>query len=254
MEFFVALYTVVGSQGIGRNYGTINGRAERLVRATDRKANEIFAITSVLRRFNRFVASEATLDECFVASAPRRCAEVITMVVGRVCRVTFYPFIRVAIVAIITFNGVPFIGQFGRRRGSRFVAWFGRFQDQRVVQYASDVAARVLRGDGLVTRYHCVSDYSRQAWVVVVACALRFPIFSIRMRAFVNSGFGTTSARTNHVNVCRLVVYVSFEGHFMRQQIFQQPRFEYVCSRILFGQLSIVSATNVFFTNGRLSI
>lgn len=235
MELRVAIDPVVGAKCVGRYHGPINGRTDCLIRATDGKTYEIFTVTGVLRREDRFMTLKAALNEGLVSCAPRCRAEVIPVLVRRICCVLFYPFIRVTIVAVLAFNGVPFVREFRRRRGTRLIARFRRFKYERVIKNASYVASRVLRWYRLATGDDRVSDHARQTRVIIVTCPLRFAILAVRRRSLVDCGLGTTSAGAHNVFIDLFTVCVGLECYLVWVEYLEKPREQDVCRGVLLG-------------------
>lgn len=111
MIFLVFIEAMVGANCIRRDHRVVVSCYVKDVRALDGEAYEVFAVTSVLRRTQRFQSAIAIpLIKRLVASAPRGRTQVVTVLVGRVRRVFLCPFVGRFIVAVLCFNYFPLIG------------------------------------------------------------------------------------------------------------------------------------------------
>lgn len=163
---------VIRANRVRRNYGVVISRNVEDVRSLDCQAYQVFAVTSVLRPFNGLTVPFIPLIKRFIASAPRSGTQIITRVVGRIRGIFLHPFVRRRVMAILTFDRVPFIGALHRSRRARFIADPCRFEDERVIKDASHVAPRIFRSPCLTASDDVISNHPRQARVIIVTGTL----------------------------------------------------------------------------------
>lgn len=183
-------------------------------------------VARVLRVLNGLRALLTPLLEGLIASAPRSSTEVITIVLRRVNSILITPLLRRLNVTVLTLEVGPRVRTLYRCRRARKVTSFRLRNEERIIDYASNITARLLRHLSLTSRNDLILYYSRQAGIIIRTSALSLTNSSVRLRSVVPKCESNSSANLRHLSVDRLLSFVSNWLRLVRVEEFQEPRLE----------------------------